>query len=310
MSEMANILTYVPRGRSSLPWESIIAGTRLVGNGELDRIGPTTMRRMQRSKWFLISRPKPLARYRLFCFPYAGGSAAAFLPWEDLLPPQIELVAIQAPGRGSRLDESPLTSVAELAEQLAGVIPPMLDRPYLTYGHSMGSSVSFELLHLLKARSLPLPRRYFGAARPAPHIAQRVAPFYDYPLEQFIAELKRFGGTPDAVLDSAELMEMLVPMLRSEFRAAYAYHRDPVVKLECAASVFGGARDDMILPEELAAWQEHFLERIDSRVFEGNHFFLEHNKEQVVSAICASVGLSRSGATPSAPPRNAASLPP
>ena len=251
------------------------------------------MRRLHRSKWFLISRPKPLARYRLFCFPYAGGSASAFLPWEELLPPQIELVAIQAPGRGSRLDESPLTSVAAVAEQLAGAIPPMLDRPYLTYGHSMGSLVSFELLHLLRARSLPLPHRYFGAARQAPHVPRRIAPFYDYPLEQFIAELKRFGGTPDAILENTELMEMLVPMLRTEFRAAYAYHRDPVVKLECAASIFGGARDEMVPPEELPAWQEHFLERIESRLFEGSHFFLEDDKEAVVSAVCESVGLSR-----------------
>jgi medium-chain acyl-[acyl-carrier-protein] hydrolase len=251
---------------------------------------------MHISKWFLISRPKPLARYRLFCFPYAGGSASAFLRWEELLPPQIELVAIQPPGRGSRLDESPLTSVAQVAEQLAGAIPPLLDRPYLTYGHSMGSIVSFELLHLLKARSLPLPCRYFGAARQAPHVPRRIAPFYDYPLEQFIAELKRFGGTPDAVLENAELMEMLVPMLRTEFRAAYAYHRDPVVKLECAASVFGGARDQMVPPEELPAWQEHFLERIESRLFAGSHFFLEDDRQAVVSAVCESVGLSRSGA--------------
>ena len=258
---------------------------------------------MHQSKWFLISRPKPLARYRLFCFPYAGGSASAFLPWEDLLPPQIELVAIQPPGRATRLDEGLLTSVVELAVQLAGAIPPMLDRPYLTYGHSMGSTVSFELLHLLKERSLPLPRRYFAAARQAPHIPRRIAPFYDYPLAEFMIELKRFGGTPDAVLQNAELMEMLVPMLRTELRAAYAYHRDPVVKLECPASVFGGARDEIVLPEELTGWQEHFLEKMDFRLFESGHFFLEDNKEQVVSAICESIGLSRSGATPLPPAR-------
>jgi medium-chain acyl-[acyl-carrier-protein] hydrolase len=268
------------------------------------------MIRTHRSKWFLISRPKPLARYRLFCFPYAGGSASAFLPWEDLLPPQIELVAIQAPGRANRLDESLLTSVVELAEQLAGVISPMLDRPYLIYGHSMGSTVSFELLHLLKGRSLPLPRRYFAAARQAPHIPRRIAPFYDYPLKEFITELKRFGGTPDAILENAELMEMLVPRLRTELRAAYAYRREPVVKLECDVSVLGGARDELVLPEELAGWQEHFLERMDFRLFGGGHFFLEDNKEQVVSSICESIGLSRSGTTLTPPTRQPLSLPP
>jgi medium-chain acyl-[acyl-carrier-protein] hydrolase len=267
------------------------------------------MKPMHRSKWFVISRPKPLARYRLFCFPYAGGSASAYLPWEELLPPQVELVAIQAPGRASRLDEGLLTSVAEVAEQLVGVIPPMLDRPYLTYGHSMGSTVSFELLHLLKERNLPLPHRYFAAARQAPHLPRRIAPFYDFPLPEFITELRRFGGTPDVILESAELMEMLEPLLRTELRAAYAYHRDPVVKLECGASVFGGARDEIVLPEELSGWQEHFHQRMDFRLFAGGHFFLEDSKEQVVSAICESIGLSRSGTALLSATHKPASLP-
>jgi len=268
------------------------------------------VRRTHRSKWFLISRPKPLARYRLFCFPYAGGSASAFLPWEDLLPAHIELVAIQPPGRANRLDESLLTSVVEIAEQLARAIPPLLDRPYLTYGHSMGSIVSFELLHLLKASSLPLPRRYFGAARQAPQVPRRIAPFYDYPLEEFKTELKRFGGTPDAVLENADLMEMLVPMLRTELRAAYAYRREPGEKLECDVSIFGGALDEIVLPQELPGWQEHFLKRMDFRLFEGSHFFMEDNKELVVGAICESIGLSRTGASLSQPVRLPVSWPP
>jgi surfactin synthase thioesterase subunit len=255
------------------------------------------MTRLHRAKWFVISRPKPLARYRLFCFPYAGGSASAYMPWEDFLPAQIELVAIQLPGRANRLDENLLTSVVEMAEQLARAIPPLLDRPYLTYGHSMGSIVSFELLHLLKASGLPLPRRYFGAARQAPHIPRRIAPFYEYPLEDFKTELKRFGGTPDAVLDNTDLMEMLVPMLRTEFKAAYAYRREPVAKLECDVSIFGGARDEIVLSQELPPWQEHFVRRMDLRLFEGAHFFMEENKDLVVSAICESIGLS-GAATP------------
>jgi len=268
------------------------------------------MRRIHGSKWFLISRPKPLARYRLFCFPYAGGSASAYLPWEDLLPAQVELVAIQPPGRANRLDERLSTSVVETAEQLARVIPPLLDRPYLTYGHSMGSIVSFELLHLLKASGLPLPRRYFGAARQGPQVPRRIAPFYDYPLEEFKIELKRFGGTPDAVLENAELMEMLVPMLRTELRAAYAYRREPVAKLECDVSIFGGTRDEIVLPEELPPWQEHFLKKMDFRLFDGSHFFMEDNKDQVVSAICESIGLSRPGAPLSHSARLPATWPP
>jgi surfactin synthase thioesterase subunit len=254
------------------------------------------MRFMNASRWFLITRPKPLARYRLFCYPYAGGNAMAFMSWEDLLPASIELVAIQPPGRGARLGESLLTSVEQMAEQLVHAIPPMLNRPYLIYGHSLGAVVGFELLHALKANHLPLPQRYFGAARRAPQAPPRLAPTHEYPLERFKAELKSLNGTPDAVLENPNLMELIVPILRTEMKAAYVYHREPEARLECEVSVFGGARDERVLPEELMGWQDHFAKQMDLRIFDGGHFFMEDNKHLVVNAICASVGLTHSGA--------------
>ena len=131
---------------------------------------------MQKSKWFLIRKPKPDAAFRLFCFPYAGGSAASYAAWDDLLPDSIELVAIQPPGRANRMDEDLLTSVGQMAQHVAEAIPPLLDRPYMIYGHSLGSAVSFELLHALKERELPLPFKYICGARRAPQNAPRIPP--------------------------------------------------------------------------------------------------------------------------------------
>jgi len=257
------------------------------------------LKRLVDSRWFLITRPKPRAQYRLFCFPYAGGSATAFNSWEDLLPSSIELVAIQPPGRANRMDEDPLTSVADMAGQLARALPSMLDRPYLVYGHSLGAIVSFEVLHALQAGRLPAPRWYFCAARRAPQAPPRIGPIHEYPLEKFKSELKSFNGTPDVILENDDLMELLVPMLRTELKAAYVYHREPDAKLECNVSVFGGARDQVVLPQELAGWQDHFSAPMDLRIFAGGHFFMEDNKKLVVNAICERAGLSRPASQPS-----------
>lgn len=218
----------------------------------------------------------------------------AFMPWEDLLPAPIELVAIKPPGRLSRPGESLLTSVEQMAEHLVQAIPPLLDRPYIVYGHSLGAVVSFELLHCLKARQLPLPQHYFCAARRPPHAPPRIAPIYDYPLERFKSELKRLNGTPETVLENASLMRLLVPRLRTELKAAYVYQRTPDARLECDVSVFAGARDNNVTPQELLGWQDHFVKPMDLRIFDGGHFFMEDNKDLVVSAIGASVGLARS----------------
>ncbi|MBL8299384.1 MAG: thioesterase [Rhodanobacteraceae bacterium] len=247
------------------------------------------MKDFRSSKWFLVTKPKPDAKYRLFCFPYAGGSATAYLAWEELLPDNVELVAIQLPGRANRLNEGLLTSVHEMAQAVVDVIPPWLDRPYFIYGHSLGSVVSFELLHALKSRGLPPPLRYFCAARRAPHAPPRIAPIHDYPLDRFKQELKSLNGTPDLVLENADLMGIFVPILRTDFKAAYVYHRDPGEKLDCEVSAFCGSNDDKVIMSDMVGWQDHFHPPVDFRVFDGGHFFMDERKALVVGAICESL---------------------
>ena len=57
-------------------------------------------------KWITCARPRPAARVRLFCVPYAGGGTGAFRTWADRLPDFVEVLGIQPPGRESRLLEN------------------------------------------------------------------------------------------------------------------------------------------------------------------------------------------------------------
>lgn len=244
---------------------------------------------MNSSKWFLVSRPKKEAEYRLFCFPYAGGSATVYNAWNDLLPDHVELVAIQPPGRANRWNEKLHTSVKEMVDDLISAIPAWLDRPYMIYGHSLGSAVAFETLHALEQRKLRLPLRFFAGARRAPHCPPRIPPIHDYPLEEFKSEVKKLNGTPDSILENPDIMEIFVPVLRTDLKAAYAYHRAPSSKINCEVSIFGGAGDDKVVQEDLIGWQEHFSTTMDMHIFDGGHFFLEDNKKMVVERICHSI---------------------
>ncbi len=244
-------------------------------------------------KSLLVTRKKPDARFRLFCFPYSGGSAGAYQPWEELLPGDIELVAIRLPGHSGRMNEHLLGSVAEMVDGVVPAITAWLDRPYLVYGHSLGAAVAYELLHALQAKRLPLPQHFFCAARRAPHASPRIAPIHDFPLEQFASELRRLEGTPEMLLANPSLMEPFIPVLRADLKAAYEYRREPDTKLGCSASIYCGLRDRIVQPEDAAGWREHFAEPPEFRTFEGGHFFLDDNRASVVEAISARASSAR-----------------
>jgi medium-chain acyl-[acyl-carrier-protein] hydrolase len=92
-----------------------------------------------------IYKPNPRAKLRLFCFPYAGGSAGIYHAWPAELPDTIELCAAEPSGRGRRLHEPPFTRLESIVESFATSIRPRLDKPFAFFGHSMGSMIGFEL---------------------------------------------------------------------------------------------------------------------------------------------------------------------
>ena len=67
--------------------------------------------------WIMPSPSSAQARLRLFCLPYAGGGAAAFARWVNLLPPTVESCRVQLPGRENRWREAPFTQLGPALAQ-------------------------------------------------------------------------------------------------------------------------------------------------------------------------------------------------
>jgi len=157
---------------------------------------------------------------RLICFPYAGGGIRTYLPWADSLPADVELVAVQPPGRGAFLDTPAFNEMNALVSALYHQILPLLDRPYVLFGHSLGSRVAFELLVQLQRQQQALPKLFIASGSNSPDSIRTKSKTFHLPDAEFIAELARMNGTPQEVLANAELMSLLLPLLRSDFEIA------------------------------------------------------------------------------------------
>jgi medium-chain acyl-[acyl-carrier-protein] hydrolase len=237
-----------------------------------------------KGRWLAHHAANSSARLRLFCFPYAGGSAVVFRNWQQSLPAAIEVCPVQLPGRGGRTMEPSITSLKEMVPAVAEGIRPFLDKPFAFFGHSMGSILSFELARYLRQHNSIQPRQLFVSGRRAPQIPDPDPPTHNLPDAEFLEELRRLNGTPQEVLDHPELMALMMPLLRSDFAVCQTYQHVPGAPLDCRITVFGGL-EDKVQRADLESWREHTTSSFSTLMFPGDHFFLHSAEPRLLEAM-------------------------
>lgn len=243
------------------------------------------------SRWFWSLQPASTSRVRLYCFPYGGASASAFNEWNAHLPRNVELIAVQLPGRGCRFGEAPLTRAADAINELAREIVPFIDRPYMFFGHSNGALLAYELACRLQSQHRALPQHLIVSGRDAPSQARSEPPIHQLPDEAFIAELKTYGGMPEAVLENRALINVLLPALRADFEMAETYEFTSRAPLRCPITAFAGHNDEWVSEDGLLAWRALTESRFEWKMFEGDHFFIHETLAELLSEIRRIVGV-------------------
>lgn len=228
--------------------------------------------------WLSFVEPRPRARVRLFCLPYAGSGAAAYRCWPANLPDWIEVGLVQLPGRETRLSEPAFDRVDPLVQALAQGLERHFDKPFAFFGHSMGALVGFELVRQLRKNGRPGPIHLFVSGHAAPQLPVEYPTARPTTEAEFLDQLRRFGGTPPEILENEELMQILLPVLRADFAVCetYAYTQEP--PLDCSLTAFGGLQDPTVTKARLEPWREQTNSSFRLRMFPGDHFYLHPNQ--------------------------------
>jgi medium-chain acyl-[acyl-carrier-protein] hydrolase len=224
--------------------------------------------------WLVRHRATAPSPLRLFCFPYAGGAAHIYRQWPQSLPASVEVCAVQPPGRGSRIREKPFSDIHSLVAAAAEALRPHMVPPFAFFGHSMGALVSFELARHLRRTGGAGPSHLFVSGSRAPQVPDTGPVIYDLPEAELVEELRRIRGTPAEVLEHAELLQLILPLLRADFSVTQTYRYEDEPPLDCPITVFGGLQDEEVARGSLDAWREQTTAAFSLRMLPGDHFFI------------------------------------
>jgi surfactin synthase thioesterase subunit len=230
-------------------------------------------RQRPETQWFRRFGPaREPGVLRLFCFHYAGGSAAMFRDWQFLLPPNVEVVAVQLPGRENRFREKPYRQMGSLAEATAEAMAALLERPYACFGFSMGARVALAVTHLLRGQGARQPSYLFSASSCAPVLGAPVRG-WDESDEKLIEYLRELGGTPAEVFEDAELLDLYLPIVRADLTVVGTCPPRAGPPLAVPVHAFAGADDTQAPRRLMQDWQRETSAAFDLTVVSGGHFF-------------------------------------
>lgn len=235
-------------------------------------------------KWVTIATPSPQSAVRLVCLPHAGGSASFFFPVSRALAPRVEVLAVQYPARQQRLREPGIDNVPEYADQIFAVLAELDDKPLALFGHSMGAILAYEIALRMQQAGRPAPVRLFASGRRAPsrYRAERIHEGTD---AEVVAELKRLGGPNPALLADPEMLELILPAVRSDYTAIERYRHEPGRKLDCPITAVIGDSDPRVSDDEARAWADHTAGSFDLKTFPGDHFYLVGQAQNVIALL-------------------------
>lgn len=234
--------------------------------------------------WLRRFHTGPAEAVRLVCFPHAGGSASFFHPLSARLSHAFEVWAVQYPGRQDRRTEPCPESITAYADAIVAATRSLTGRPLAFLGHSMGAIIAYEVALRQEAAGAPPLLRLFASGRRAPS-RRRSEHVHRYDDDRLVEELSLLNGAMAEMLRSREIRDMVLPAVRSDYRAIETYEDVPGRSVAAPITVLLGDSDPRVTAEDGAAWAGHTSGAVDVRVLPGGHFFISDRTQDVVDIV-------------------------
>ncbi|CAM1360150.1 putative Surfactin synthase thioesterase subunit [Tenacibaculum litopenaei] len=221
---------------------------------------------------------------RLICLTYAGGNKYSYRNFMPYLSEHIEMITLELPGRGTRMLEDLITDLDVLTDDLFRQMQAYLDKDYVLFGHSMGAMLGNLLLHKLRDEQQRLPQLFIATGCPSPEkrgLKTKIAQLSNAAFQQ---EIIKLGGMPDEVIQNQELLDFVLPVLRSDIKAIETKVYEQNTPYPVPIKAFCGT-EETTKEADLTGWQLETSKEFSFEFLEGDHFFILNHLEKITEII-------------------------
>eukprot|EP00929_Paragymnodinium_shiwhaense_P093438 TRINITY_DN5360_c0_g1_i18.p1 TRINITY_DN5360_c0_g1~~TRINITY_DN5360_c0_g1_i18.p1 ORF type:complete len:2480 (-),score=488.65 TRINITY_DN5360_c0_g1_i18:355-7005(-) len=226
---------------------------------------------------------------RAYCLPFASGSSLLFAPWmaTEFVDDAVEVVALELPGRGARIEETMPSNDSEDEALLDGfcdaIMSDLRGAQYTLVGFSMGGNLSMELTLRLAAKGAPMPLSLYIAGRRPPTTDPASV---STTIRMSDKELADYAFAPPEVAQAKEFQEHVVPLLRADLeldarlerRLSSRSQAGQMLPRSVGLELCCGIADTIAPYTEVQAWQRFSLSPVGVHYFPGGHEFLQEQR--------------------------------
>ncbi|WP_016699616.1 thioesterase II family protein [Actinoalloteichus spitiensis] len=230
----------------------------------------------------------------VFCLPQAGAGASTYRSWPAPLGPGLRVRPVQLPGRENLFSRPMPSDAAELVRTLRAELADELDRPHVLFGHSMGGFLAAELAAAAQRDGTRPPDLLVvsGWSEPSGRTPLTDRPdLAGLPDEEVLRTWLPPGPATDVVVNTPELREIVLEVLRADLRLCAAY-RPSFDLLRVPVLAVGGEDDPLCPVDGLRAWARRTAVRCRVRVWPGGHPVTEERVAAIGDAIRAELDRS------------------
>lgn len=225
---------------------------------------------------------------KMVCFSHAGGMSYyyAFLQNADLYGVD-DVILYEYPLRATRSKEPHYkdfkTCVETISDELRNRI--VGEEEYILFGHSFGAFVAYESAMVMKERYRHPPGLVIISGQKPPCVVD--PEHYRLCEEEGVEFLKKLGGLPENLWDYPEALNYFTELCRADLRVLQTYAPSkeyPETRLPNGLVMYGS--DDVeFSPKDLVYWKGYFEKLHEIKEFNGNHFYLNPLKKEVLQYL-------------------------